>query len=150
MSLLAKATSEWRVLNELLQHEGINLDFRNSDGRTSIFFAVGCRSTDSLRLLINKGALLDWMDNEGRTSLSLAAELGHLDHVRILVESNADIDLPDSRGWTPLFWAVSRQHLETAKYLLSIGDVNSGHQDVSGRTPYRSPQRLGVPKVYGT
>lgn len=134
MSPLAKATSEWRVLNELLQHEGLNLNFCNSDGRTSIFFAVECRPTDSLRLLIDKGALLDWMDNEGRTSLSLAAELGHLDHVRILVESNADINLPDSKGWTPLFWAVSRQHLETAKYLLSIGDVNSGHQDVSGRT----------------
>ncbi|KAF3399901.1 Ankyrin repeat domain-containing protein 50 [Penicillium rolfsii] len=118
MSPLAKATLEWR-------HEGLNLNFCNSDGRTSIFFAVECRPTDLLRLLIDKGALLDWMDNEGRTSLLLAAELGHLDHVRILVESNADINLPDLKGWTPLFWAVSRQHLETAKYLLLIGDTGS-------------------------
>jgi ankyrin repeat protein len=119
ISPLAKATSEWRVLNKLLQHEGIDLNLCNSDGRTSIFFAVECPQTDSLRLLINKGALLDQRDNEGRTSLSLAAELGNLDHVRILVESNVDINSADSKSWTPLFWVVSRQYLETVKYLLS-------------------------------
>lgn len=134
ISPLAKATSEWRVLNELLQHEGIDLNFRNCDGRTSLFFAVDCPRTDSLRLLINKGALLDQRDNEGRTPLSLAAELGRLDHVKVLVESNADINSADSKSWTPLFWAVSSQHLETAKYLLNQ-DVNSDHQDVNGQTP---------------
>ncbi|KAJ5131839.1 hypothetical protein N7448_005997 [Penicillium atrosanguineum] len=134
ISPLTKATSEQRVLNKLLQHEGIDLNFCNSDGRTSLFFAVECSLTDSLRLLIEEGALLDQKDNEGRTSLSLAAEGGRLDHVKILVESKADISLPDSKKWTPLFWAVWRQNNETVKYLLSKQDVNSGHQDVNGRT----------------
>jgi ankyrin repeat protein len=134
ISPLAIATSEWSVLNKLLQYEGVDLNFCNPDRRTSIFFAVECPRADSLRLLIKEGALLDHSDNEGRTSLSLAAELGHLDHVKTLVEFKADINLADSKSWTPLFWAVSMQHLETAKYLLSNGDVNSDHQDVSGRT----------------
>ncbi|KAF7631444.1 hypothetical protein AFLA_012301 [Aspergillus flavus NRRL3357] len=95
------------IENGIHIHKGINLNFCNSDGRTSIFFAVECRPTDSFGLLIDKAGLLDWMDNEGRTSLSLAAELGHLDHVRILVGSNADINLADSRGWTPVFWTAS-------------------------------------------
>ncbi len=147
ISPLGKATSEWRVLNELLQHEGIDVNFCNSDNRTSIFFAVECPRTDSLRLLINKGALLDQKDNEGRTSLSLAAELGHLDHVKILVESNADINSADSKGWTPLFWAVSRQHLETTKYLLSNQDVNSNHQDVNARTPLSIAAETGNAEI---
>ena len=135
ISPLEKATSEWRVLNRLLQHKGIDLNLCNPDGRTGIFFAVECQKTDSLRLLINTGAQLDHRDNEGRTPLSLAAELGNLGHVRILVESNADINSADSNGWTPLFWAASRQHLETLKYLLSNQGVDSDHQDVNGRTP---------------
>ena len=135
ISPLAKATSQWRVLNKLLQHERIDVNFCTSDGRTSIFSAVQCPQTESLSLLINKGALLDQSDNEGRTPLSLAAELGRFNHVRILVEANADINSVDSKGWTPLFWALSRQHLETAKYLLSNQDVHSEHRDIKGRSP---------------
>ncbi|KAJ5559563.1 hypothetical protein N7513_001962, partial [Penicillium frequentans] len=105
ISPLDKAVSEWRVLGELLQCEGIDLNLRNHGGRTAIFFAVECPQTESLMLLINKGALFDLRDNEGRTSLSLAAELGKVDHVRILVESKADINSADSKGWMPIFWA---------------------------------------------
>jgi ankyrin repeat protein len=135
ISPLTKATAEWRVLSVLLQHEKIDLEFCNCDGRTSLFFAVQYPETSSLRLLIDKGAFVDRRDNEGRTSLSLAAELGRLDHVKILVEYNADISSADSEGWTPLFWAVSGDHHETAKYLLSETDANIDHQDVNGRTP---------------
>lgn len=134
-SPLSKATAEWKVLERLLQHEAIDLNFCNSDGRTSLFFAVQYPQTDSLRLLIDKGALIDQKDHEGRTPLSLAAELGHLDHVKILVEFNADINSADGMGWTPLFWAVSMCNNETAKYLFSNQDVNNDHQDVNGRTP---------------
>ncbi|GES66632.1 ankyrin repeat protein [Aspergillus terreus] len=135
ISPLAKATSQWRVLNRLLQHERIDVNFCTSDGRTSIFSAVKCPQSDSLRLLINKGALLDQRDNDGRTPLSFAAELGRLEHVKILVEANADIDSVDSNSWTPLFWALWRQHLEPAKYLLSNQDVHNDHRDIKGRTP---------------
>ncbi|KAJ5623451.1 hypothetical protein N7490_012056 [Penicillium lividum] len=134
MSPLAEATSEWTVLNKLLQHEGIDLNICNCDGRTSLFFAIKCPQTDSLRLLISKGALLDQRDNKGRSALSLAAELGRLDHVELLVESNADINSTDSKGWTPLFWAVSEQHHKTMKYLLSNQDVDIDHQDSNART----------------
>ncbi|KAJ5225237.1 hypothetical protein N7468_006462 [Penicillium chermesinum] len=147
ISLLAKATSESRVLAEVLRHEGIDLNLCNPDGRTSIFFAVENRKTYSLRLLIKKGALLDERDNQGRTPLSLAAELGNVENVRILVESNADINLADSKGWTPLFWAASRQHLEAVDYLLSTQGVNSDHQDIDGRTPLAIASETGDAKI---
>ncbi|KAJ5538533.1 hypothetical protein N7494_008012 [Penicillium frequentans] len=134
ISPLSKATAEWIVLERLLQHEAIDLNFCNSDGRTSLFFAVKYPQTDSLRLLIDKGALIDQKDNEGRTPLSLAAELGRLDHVKILVESNADINSADGKGWTPLHWAFSMCNHETVEYLSSNQDVNNDHQDVNGRT----------------
>ncbi|KAJ5769467.1 hypothetical protein N7520_004026 [Penicillium odoratum] len=134
ISPLSKATSEWRVLDKLLQHEGIDLNICNPDGRTSLFSAIKCPQTDSLKLLISQGAVLDHRDNKGRTPLSLAAELGRLDHLEILVESNADINSTDSKSWTPLFWAVSRQHHETLKYLLSNQNVDIDHQDSNART----------------
>ncbi|KAJ5797653.1 uncharacterized protein N7503_006949 [Penicillium pulvis] len=134
ISPLSKATAKCIVLERLLQHEAIDLNFCNSDGRTSLFFAVKNPQTDSLRLLIDKGALIDQKDNEGRTPLSLAAELGCFDHVKILVESNADINSADGKGWTPLHWAFSMCNHETAEYLFSNQDVNNDHQDVSGRT----------------
>ncbi|KAJ5998648.1 hypothetical protein N7451_006458 [Penicillium sp. IBT 35674x] len=135
ISPLAKATAEPRVLDILLQHETIDLNFCNSDGRTSLFFAVQYPQTDSLRLLIDKGALIDQRDNEGRTPLSLAAELGRLDHLKILVESNADINSADGKGWTPLFWAISMCNYKMATYLVSNQDVNKDHQDANGWTP---------------
>lgn len=147
ISPLAEATAKLRVLENILQYKGVDLNFCNCDGRTSLFFAIKNPQTDSLRLLIDKGSFIDQKDNEGRTSLSIAAELGRFEHVKLLIESNADINAADSKGWTPLFWAVSRGQQETAKYLLSNQAVNSGHQDVNGRTIWAIAAEIGDVEV---
>ncbi|KAJ5620713.1 hypothetical protein N7510_004697 [Penicillium lagena] len=134
ISPLAMATSEWRVLERLLQPEKVDLNFRICDGRTSIFFAIKTPRTDSLKLLLNKGVAIDLRDNRGRTPLSVAAELGRLEHVKLLIQSNANINLADGNAWAPIAWAISTQHNEVVSYLLSQSDIDLRTQDVDGRT----------------
>ncbi|KAJ5398345.1 hypothetical protein N7509_006458 [Penicillium cosmopolitanum] len=135
ISPLVKAIPELVVLNVLLQHERIDVNFRAADGRTCMFSAVKCPQHNSLRALISHGAHVDQEDNYGRTPLSFAAELGQLDHVKILVDSDAAINSTDLQGWTPLFWAVSNRHDETIRYLLSIESIYNEQRDLTGRTP---------------
>lgn len=135
ISPLVKAISELKVLNVLLQHEKIDVNFRDANGRTCMFSAVECPQPISLRTLISHGAHVDQKDNDGRTPLSFAAELGQLDHVKVLVDSDAAINATDLKGWTPLFWAVSSRHDETIRYLLSLESIDNEQRDVTGRTP---------------
>ncbi|KAJ5987977.1 hypothetical protein N7481_003187 [Penicillium waksmanii] len=143
ISPLMKATSESKVLNEILQHERIDVNFRDADGRTCLFSAVKCPHIHSLGSLISHGAYVDLKDNNGRTSLSLAAELGQLDHVKILLDSDAAINSTDLKGWTPLFWAVSSRRSETIRYMLSIESTDNEHRDLIGRTPLVAAAETG-------
>ncbi len=62
------------LLNYILNKTNVNINSKNSQGRTPLIRAVECGNFSAVELLINKGADINAKDNFGRSSLSIAKE----------------------------------------------------------------------------
>ena len=80
----------------------VNVDVRDEDGYSALFFAVRRQNEDALDKLIEAGANVNLKDYDGSTALMCARKLSIADK---LIKYGAKIDLRDDLGYT----ALSRQ-----------------------------------------
>ncbi|EGU82782.1 hypothetical protein FOXB_06703 [Fusarium oxysporum f. sp. conglutinans Fo5176] len=83
MSRYGVAGALWVILERAVQ-VGINIDAKDSDGRTPLMVAAENGHKAVVRLLLDRGAHIEAVDNGGRTPLWWAAEKGHEAVVRLL------------------------------------------------------------------
>ncbi|KAJ4176472.1 hypothetical protein NW767_015433 [Fusarium falciforme] len=121
---------------------GINIDGKDSEGRTPLSWAAGNGHEAAARLLLDRGADTEADDKMGRTPLSWAAEKGHEAAARLLLDRGADTEAPDEKGRTPLSWAAAQGHEAVVKLLLEKG-ADTGSKDGVGRTPLLWAARNG-------
>ena len=62
---------------ENLLNEGLDVDFKDKNGWTSLHFAAWKGHTDIARFFIDKGADVNATDKKGKTPLYWAAEMGY-------------------------------------------------------------------------
>ncbi len=119
---------------ELLLDNGADLEIRDGDGETALFFAAR-RDDDAgamLRFLLDEGADLRARSNRDGTALHMAGWFGGGPQVTTLVEAGLDLEDRDRDGRTPLSWAAT--NAVGAGALLALGaDVDSRADD--GSTP---------------
>ncbi|RYP64313.1 hypothetical protein DL771_008815 [Monosporascus sp. 5C6A] len=125
-------------LGRMLIENGVDIDAKDSHGRTPLSYASERGHKAVVRLLLNKGADTMPADKSGRTSLSWASLNGHDAVVQLLLESgqvkvNAKGVMDDG---TPLYLAADQGHEAVVRLLLDSGKVDANAQDpVHGQTP---------------
>ena len=146
---------------ELLLLNGANLEAKNHEGKTPIFYCKNSGIKDLISsyeenprflMIIRSGRLpliKKYLDKNpgdinakfnGRafsndsTPLHIASYNGYLSIVEYLISKGADINAKDDDGNTPLHTASSNGHLPIVEYLISKGaDINAKTKD--GYTP---------------
>ncbi|KAJ4180948.1 hypothetical protein NW759_017219 [Fusarium solani] len=123
----------WAILKKADQ-VGINIDAKDSYGRTPLSSAAGNGHEAAVRLLLDRGAHIEAADMWGQTPLSSAAGNGHEAVVRLLLDRGAHTEAADIEGRTPLWWAVERGYEVVVRLLLDQG-AHAEAADKDGWTP---------------
>uniref|UniRef100_A0A3Q0SID9 Ankyrin repeat domain 28 n=1 Tax=Amphilophus citrinellus TaxID=61819 RepID=A0A3Q0SID9_AMPCI len=122
---------------EVLVQSLLDLDVRNSQGRTPLDLAAFKGHVECVDVLINQGASILVKDYTlKRTPIHAAATNGHSECLRLLI-GNADlqsaVDIQDGNGQTPLMLAVLSGHTDCVYSLLNKG-ASVEAKDKWGRT----------------
>ncbi|KAL3254416.1 hypothetical protein ABHI18_008950 [Aspergillus niger] len=136
------------VVKLLLAAEEVDIDSRNSIGRSPLSLAAQNGHDEVVKLLIREDLDIDSKDVPGSTPLALAAENGHERIIRLLLATGkADIDSRDSSGNSPLSLAAQFGHEAVVKILLASGEVDVNNNDSRGKTPLSWAAREGYEAV---
>ncbi|KAH8652944.1 hypothetical protein BGZ61DRAFT_575021 [Ilyonectria robusta] len=122
------------VILERVDQVGINIDAKDSRGRTPLWWAAENGHEAVVRLLLDGGAHTEAADKGGRTPLSLAAARGHAAVVRLLLDGGAHTEAADQWGQTPLSYAAARGHEAVVRLLLDGGAYTEAVDKIWGQT----------------
>ncbi|KAK0512607.1 hypothetical protein JMJ35_004624 [Cladonia borealis] len=116
--------------------ERVNIDIRDAQNETPLYYATKHKKNDAARLLIDRGAWLDPttkdVRNAGGTPLLVAASDGNWELVRLLCEKGANVHAKAIKtGITALHCTASQGNLEITKLLISKG-TSVHHPDSDG------------------
>ncbi|CUS07183.1 unnamed protein product, partial [Tuber aestivum] len=119
----------------LLEHDTIEVNLADNDGRTPLDLATRGNRLKIARLLLERPDInLNLTDNSGGTVLHQAAQIGAVGITALLIaREDIDADSVDGLGRTPLHWAARTKHHTILRYLLPVThDVSQG--DIWGST----------------
>uniref|UniRef100_A0A0D2XKT6 Nephrocystin 3-like N-terminal domain-containing protein n=1 Tax=Fusarium oxysporum (strain Fo5176) TaxID=660025 RepID=A0A0D2XKT6_FUSOF len=103
LSLAATKRGSDTIMEVLLRHRA-DVNSRDNNGGTPLFYAVRWASVDGIKLLIRSGADVEARNKDNETCLQMAMLRGNevYEVVRILLEHGARIDAPTAGGETCL------------------------------------------------
>ena len=110
---------------------GRNINQRNNLGRTPLISAIGNKSFEVAKLLVESGTDIDIRDIFGNPAILYAIEKKSIDIVKLLIENGADINIQTYGGnSTLLMAAVSTKSLDMVKLLIENGaNINMGSKN---------------------
>jgi ankyrin repeat protein len=114
--------------------QGVDINAKDSDGRTAMVLASRAGHAAIVQLLMSKGAQFEAKDAEGLTALMCASAQGSVEIVKLLLASGADLNARTRDDGTALTAAVTSGNIEIVGLLLSKGaDINAKAR--GGTTP---------------
>ena len=75
----------------------VNVEAKDSDGRSGIHFAARNGKVDIVKVLLQNGANVNAVDREKITALHQAAQDGHAEVAKVLLENGADVNAVERR-----------------------------------------------------
>ncbi|KAJ9642435.1 hypothetical protein H2199_004816 [Coniosporium tulheliwenetii] len=122
----------------LLKH-GVNLEVRDADGLTPLFFSAQSGYERISGVLLDNGADIKARDDTGSTLLQRVVEEAHIEVVRLLCERKVDLEATDGDGVTALYWATRAQNAEIVRLLVENG------ANVNGTTgEWETPLQMAI------
>ncbi|XP_067663125.1 serine/threonine-protein phosphatase 6 regulatory ankyrin repeat subunit A-like [Haliotis asinina] len=124
--LLHKLASNghYLLLQFLLTRDTVNLNCRNSLGRTPVMTAAMAGHHALYELFVSKACSLDVRDNDGCDILHLACKTGRTNLIEnIIKHRDSDINSKDKSNKTAIMHAVEGGHLEAFKVLRDKCDL---------------------------
>ncbi|KAL7931389.1 ankyrin repeat protein [Trichoderma chlorosporum] len=139
-------------LEEFLSRKQVDIEVRDSAGRTALHLAVAAATADTCQYLIDHGANLDSWTKEGEAIVHLAAKRGEIDVLHVVMKSvatrqpdmqnedksdgevgssdkrerNVHVDsLTQKYRMSPLYIAVALAHVEVVEVLLTTYHANA-------------------------
>ncbi|HAS46176.1 MAG TPA: hypothetical protein DCS93_37190 [Microscillaceae bacterium] len=112
-----------KIINHLLDKGAkINAVYNDRSGFmsskiTPIYYAIGWRKYNAVKLLIKRGANVQKMKEARISPLHLAARLNEFYTVNELLKNGADKNVTDNKGQTPLDIAINKKSAESIRLL---------------------------------
>ena len=100
-----------KLLKENKKNPELDLDYRDSDGATALFYAASKGYDKILEALIANGANLDLGKKGGATPLFEACANNHKDIAKALFKAGADVGCLQESGW--LYGTKLKEELES-------------------------------------
>ena len=123
-------------------HQGVDVDARDSRGRTALLIATYRNHLEIADLLIDSGADVNARDDIKDTPYLYAGAEGRLEILRMTVAAGADLTSVNRYGGTALIPAAHHGHVDTVKYLLTT-EVDIDHVNYLGWTALLEAVILG-------
>ena len=120
---------------EALLVRGHNVDVRDENSRTSLFFAAIQGNEDFVELLLRFNPRVNTVDKFGSSPLYYAAAGNNVGVIELLVKKGANLNAQNRQGLTPLMVAASEGHLAAVQALLDL-KADSTLTDFTGRTAF--------------
>ncbi|MYD61490.1 MAG: ankyrin repeat domain-containing protein [Gemmatimonadetes bacterium] len=103
---LAAGVGDTTLLKTVLKNK-ININKRDTLGRTPLLFALLYDRTQCAKMLLDQGAdYFSLANDQGKTLLMVAAERRNIEGLKLLLHAGANIFAQDNRGWTALTYAA--------------------------------------------
>jgi ankyrin repeat protein len=107
-------------IRELISR-GVDIDARDTAGRTALLIATHGNRIEIARLLIEAGADVNAKDRIADSPYLYAGARGHLDILKMTLAHGADLKSTNRYGGTALIPASERGHVETVRTLIEAG-----------------------------
>jgi len=101
--------------------QGIDINAKDEQGKTVLFYAVRGNHKDIVKLLVAKGADINARDKGGYTPLCYAIWNDDKDLAGFLISKGADVTLTAEKDYPPIYYAVWNDDLDTVKLLVAKG-----------------------------
>ena len=122
------------VVKVFLNGKKIDINEKDDNGRTALFYACGNGDKEIVKMLLEAGANASLEDNKSISPIHQGALKGNKDILKMLVEKGADINSADGKGRTPLIYALMQRKTEAAFQCIELGaDINI--KDDEGHMP---------------
>jgi len=124
--------------------DGTEIDSRDPEGRTALFYAVKDGDEAVVAELVARGADVDVQDRNKEAPLHFAAREFQIGTASLLIQAGARVDVQDSHGNTPLWRAVfeSRGRGEMITLLISAG-AKKALKNAHGTSPEDLAKNIG-------
>ncbi len=117
--IVAEQNNQVKVVELLLETDGVDLDQKDAWGRTPLLWAAKHKFETIAEMLVEKlGVCLDAKDNIGRTPLLWAVRNNSEQLVSQLLAKGADQNAKDNNGWTTMHWAALLGYTDIVGQLL--------------------------------
>ena len=120
--ILAAQEGYYEIVNALLDHERLEINFKDMNGNTALFHAIQTEHTEIAECVLDrkdKSLDLNCQNLLGRTALILAATKGQNDMVDQLLNQGADPSIKDQEGGgTAILRAINEGHISTMETML--------------------------------
>ncbi|KAF5003680.1 hypothetical protein FDECE_9790 [Fusarium decemcellulare] len=113
---------------------GADVNLRDADGRTPLFYAVWTGNVAIVQRLIHDGARVDIQDVIGGTPVSYAVSNGYQEVAKILLEAGGSTHADVNVGERLLLSAVQKGQQQVVKVLLDAGKTDVNAKDKNGST----------------
>lgn len=132
---LHKACREGNLLY-LRKHVSVDINTKDSMGRTPLISACLSGKYNLVRWLIERGARMNDVDHQGRSALHWSAYFGANKILTLLIKRGALLTLRDAEGRTPLHLSTGNFQTNCLKTLLNyVTDEEINEADDEGMTP---------------
>lgn len=116
-TLIVAAARGYEEIVRYLLMKGVDIDTKDNNKNTALFWANREDRHSIVRLLIDNGANINIQNSNESTVLHRAAELGELDDVKYFIDQGANVEIKECHGRTALDCAILNGHYETVEFL---------------------------------
>lgn len=129
----AAERKELETIKRLID-EGVDINIKDSDGRTATMIATYNNDVTTAKVLIEAGADVNIQDDMKNNPFLYAGAEGYIDILKLTIKAGADPSITNRYGGTALIPASEHGYVDVIKELLTNTDTDVNHVNDLGWT----------------